>query len=134
MKNLGKYEGAFCFECSEKEYQRIFNRGDDNGKHIYIVNGTMIRNNVVIGYYDGDYVREERNGRPYYEIAVKDNHDVMQFKQEKGAFTAENSKQNEEAKQEGGMTVVSYEELVKQDIDFSKYSTVVDKFFVLLEA
>ena len=134
MKNLGKYEGVFCFECSEKEYQRIFNRGDDNGTHIYIVNGTMIRNNTIIGYYDGIEVKKIHRGSPYYEIAVKDSHDVMQFKQEK--VTAESRKPVEEAKvkQEGGMTVVSYEELVKQDIDFSKYSTVVDKFFALLEA
>jgi hypothetical protein len=129
MKNLGKYDGVYCFECSEKEYQRIFNRGDDNGKHIYIVDGTMIRNNTIIGYYDGIEVKETHKGSPYYEIAVKDNHDVMQFKQEENSKPAEEVKE----KQEGGMTVVSYEELVKQDIDFSKYSTVVDKFFALLE-
>ena len=80
---------------------------------------------MVIGYYDGNYVREEHNGKPYYETVPKDNHD----KQDKGAFTAEEVKE----KQEGSMSVVSYEELVKQDIDFSKYSTVVDKFFALLE-
>lgn len=127
MKNLGKYQGALCFECSEKEYQRIFNRGDDNGKHIYIVNGTMIRKNKIIGYYDGNYVEDIYDGQSYFKTDVKDNHDVM-------SFTAENSKWDEKfVKQESHMTVASYEELIKQDIDFRKYSTIVDEFFALLE-
>jgi hypothetical protein len=73
--------------------------------------------------------------------ATKDTGDVMAFnKQKKATFTAENSKWDEEfveevkAAQESRMTVASYEELVKQDIDFGKYSTVVDQFFALLEA
>ena len=37
-------------------------------------------------------------------------------------------------KQESQMTAITYEELVKQDIDFGKYSVVVDEFFALLEA
>ena len=63
----------------------------------------------------------------------------MQFKQKKATATAQNSKWDEKfveevkAKQEGHMTVASYEELVKQDIDFGRYSTVVDQFFALLE-
>ena len=66
---------------------------------------------------------------------------MMEFnKQKKATFTAENSKWDkkfvDEVKttQEGQMTVASYEELVKQDIDFRRYSIVVDEFFALLEA
>ena len=36
--------------------------------------------------------------------------------------------------QEGQVTEATYEELVKQKIDFGMYSTVVDEFFALLEA
>lgn len=137
MKALGKYQGIFCFECSEEEYRRIFNKGEDNGRYIHIINGTMVRNNKIIGYYDGDEVKEIDGGWPYFATATEDNHDVMQFKQKEATFTAENSKWDEkfveEVKANETAVAVPYEELVKQDIDFSKYSTVVDEFFALLE-
>lgn len=135
MKNIGKYEGVPCYECTHKEYVNTYNSNLDNGKQIFIIDGTMVRQNVIIGKYDGQRVKDLYDGQVYYR-----NDDVMNFnKQKKASFTADNSKYDEKfveevkAKQEERMTAASYEELVKQDIDFGKYSTVVDQFFALLE-
>lgn len=135
MKNIGKYNGIPCYECSHREYIDPYNKDLDNGKQIFIIDGVMVRNNKIIGYYDGKHVEDIYNERPYFvATATKDNGDVMQFnKQKKATFTAENSKWVEEVKAETAVAVSSYEELVKQDINFGKYSTVVDEFFALLE-
>lgn len=135
MKNIGKYNGIPCYECTHKEYVDTYNKDLDNGKQIFIIDGTMVRQNVIIGKYDGQRVKDLYDGKVYYC-----NDDVMAFnKQKKVVASADNSKWDEkfveEVKvvQDGRMTVASYEELVKQDIDFGKYSTVVDQFFALLE-
>lgn len=139
MKNIGKYQGIPCYTCTNAEWKDCYDKGQDNGKQIFIIDGTMVQKNKIIGYYDGTHVSDRYDGQPYYVEVKVDNGDVMQFKQRKATFTAENSKWDEKfveevkAKQEGHMTVASYEELVKQDIDFGKYSTVVDQFFALLE-
>lgn len=132
MKNIGKYNGILCYTCTNVEWKDAYDRGQDDGKQIFIIDGVMVRNNKIVGYYDGKHVKDKYDEQPYY-VEVKID------RQKKATFTAENSKWDEEfveevrAKQEGRMTVVSYEELVKQDIDFGKYSTVVDQFFALLE-
>ena len=136
MKNIGKYEGIPCYTCTNVEWKDCYDKGQDNGKQIFIIDGVMVRNNKIIGYYDGKHVEDIYNERPYFVEVKVDNGDVMAFnKQKKATFTAENSKRDEkfveEVKATG--TVASYEELVKQDIDFGKYSTVVDEFFALLE-
>lgn len=138
MKNIGKYNGISCYECSHNEYVDAYNKDLDTGKQIFIIDGTMVKQNVIIGYYDGKHVKDMYDGKTYYR-----NDDVMSFKmpdpKKKATFTVENSKWDKEfvedvkAKQEGRMTVASYEELVSQPIDFGRYSTVVDEFFALLE-
>lgn len=136
MKNIGKYNGVPCYECTHKEYVNTYNSNLDNGKQIFIIDGTMVRQNVIIGKYDGQRVKDLYDGQVYYR-----NDDVMNFnKQKKASFTADNSKYDEKfveevkTAQESQVTAASYEELVKQDIDFRRYSTVVDQFFALLEA
>lgn len=138
MKNIGKYEGIPCYTCTNTEWKDCYDRGNDNGKQIFIIDGVMVRNNKIIGYYDGKHVEDIYNERPYYVEVKVDNGDVMAFnKQKKATFTAENSKRDEkfveEVRTTGTAVAVPYEELVKQDIDFGKYSTVVDQFFALLE-
>ena len=135
MKNIGKYNSIPCYECTHKEYVDAYNKNLDNGKQIFIIDGTMVRQNVIVGKYDGQRVKDLYDGKVYYR-----NDDVMEFnKQKKASFTADNSKWNgkfvekAKVKQEGQMTVASYEELVKQDVDFGNYSTVVDQFYALLE-
>ncbi|MBO5730596.1 MAG: hypothetical protein J6R67_05295 [Treponema sp.] len=132
MKNIGKYNGVPCYTCTNVEWKDCYDRGNDNGKQIFIIDGVMVRKNKIVGHYDGQHVKDRYDEQPYY-VEVKVD------KQKKADFTAENSKWNEEfveevkAAQEGRMTAASYEELVKQDIDFSKYSTIVDEFFALLD-
>ena len=146
MKNIGKYNGIPCYECLYKEYVSTYDRGFDNGAQIFIIDGVMVKKNTIIGYYDGRVVKDVYNGETFLKNETKTqsknetkneskNDNVMEFnKQKKASVTADNSKCKEvKAKQEGQMTEASYEELVKQDIDFGKYSTVVDEFFALLE-
>lgn len=132
MKNIGKYNGTPCYECTHKEYVDAYNKDLDTGKQIFIIDGTMIKRNVIVGKYDGQRVKDLYDGQVYYR-----NDDVMNFnKQKKVSFTADNSKYDEKFVEEvkvKQMTAASYEELVKQDIDFRRYSTVVDEFFALLE-
>ena len=129
MKNIGKYNGIPCYTCTNVEWKDCYDRGNDNGKQIFIIDGVMVQKNKIIGYYDGQHVKDRYDEQPYYVEVKIDN-------QKKATFTAENSKWDEKFVEEVKATetaVSSYEELVKQDIDFGEYSTVVDQFFALLE-
>lgn len=128
MKNIGKYNGVPCYECTHKEYVDAYNKDLDTGKQIFIIDGTMVKRNVIIGKYDGQRVKDLYDGQVYYR-----NDDVMAFNKQKKTFTADNSKNEKFAEEVKQVIAASYEELVKQDIDFGKYSTVVDEFFALLE-
>ena len=137
MKNIGKYNGVPCYTCTNAEWKACYDQGQDNGRQIFIIDGIMVQKNKIVGHYDGQHVKDRYDEQPYYV----DYNDVMSFnKQKKATVTAENSKWNKEfveevqAAQEGQVTVATYEELVKQKIDFGNYSTVVDEFFALLEA
>lgn len=127
MKNIGKYNGTPCYECTHGEYVDAYKKDLDNGKQIFIINGVMVRQNVIIGIYDGKHVKDSYDGKVYYH--TYDNNDVMQFK----TSAADKNEREEVEVQESRVTAATYEELVKQDIDFSKYSAAVDKFFALLE-
>ena len=140
MKNIGKYNGIPCYTCTDSEWYECYRKGNDNGKQIFIIDGVMVQKNKIVGHYDGTHVKDRYDEQPYFVDVKADNGDVMAFnKQKKATSTAENSKWDEKfveevkTKQEGRVTVATYEELVKQDIDFGKYSTVVDQFFALLE-
>ena len=65
MKNIGKYHGIFCYECSDKEYKEVYKNNEDNGKKIFIVDGVMVKENVIIGHYNGSFVTDIYDGVPY---------------------------------------------------------------------
>lgn len=123
MKNIGKYNGIPCYECTHGEYVDAYNKVLDNGKQIFIIDGVMVKQNVIVGIYDGKHVKDQYDGKVYYRTY------------DSNKTTAANDSKCEEVKvaQESRVTTASYEELVNQDIDFGKYSTVVDEFFALLE-
>ena len=127
MKNIGKYNGIPCYECTHVEYVDAYNKDLDNGKQIFIINGVMVKQNVIVGNYDGKHVKDQYDGKVYYRTYDKND------KNDK--TPAANDSKCEEVKvaQESQVTTASYEELVNQTFDFSKYSTVVDEFFALLE-
>lgn len=138
MKHIGKYNNIPCYTCTNVEWKDCYDRGNDNGKQIFIIDGVMVCKNKIIGYYDGTHVKDRYDEQPYYVEVKVDHGDVMAFnKQKKATVTAKNSKWDEEFIEEVKVTetatTVSYEELVNQDIDFGRYSTVVDEFFALLE-
>ena len=136
MKNIGKYNGIPCYECTNVEWKDRYDRGQDNGKQIFIIDGVMVRNNKIVGYYDGIHVKDRYDEQPYYVEVKIDNYDVMNMPKRQKAKAADEapcaSGCNTAEKTET-VVAVSYEELVNQVIDFGRYSTVVDEFFALLE-
>lgn len=66
MKNIGAYNGITCFECNEAEYFNYYYSGKAKD-NIYIINGTMVRDNRIIGHYDGRRVKEYGGNELYFK-------------------------------------------------------------------
>lgn len=129
MKNIGKYNGISCFTCSKSEWYNAHKTGRDDGRQIFIIDGTMVQNNKIIGYYDGNHVRDVYDAKPYHIEVKMDNHDVMNM-----GKTAEKPVKvaYEETYTVSSTTGATYEEVVAQEIVFSDYSKIVDDFFATL--
>ena len=123
MKNIGRYNGISCYECSHSEYVNAYDNKLDDGKQIFIIDGTMVQKNTIIGYYDGKHVNDVYDGKMYYA--------KMPSQKKTTAVTADN-KFVEEVKVSSS-TGATYEEVVAKDICFSDYSKIVDGFFAKLE-
>ena len=106
MKRIGTYNNYQCYECSANEYYkcRLDNEIDNNT--IYIIDGTMVKDNIVIGYYNGKSVRDDYDGREYMPKVEKP-------KAAEKPQTATSSTTGVEIK----------------EINYSDYTGVVDKFF-----
>lgn len=113
MKNIGKYNGVPCYECTNVEWKDLYDGGKDNGKQIFIIDGVMVRNNKIVGHYNGSFVTDRYDEQPYY---------VEMWKTETACEVPSTTGDEEE------------EEEVMKEIRFSDYSQVVDEFFALLEA
>ena len=109
MKNIGKYNGIPCYECTHKEYVTARNSKLDDGRQIFIIEGTMVKNNIIIGYYDGK--------------SVDDVYDMKTYLRSNEAKTA----------QERPTTVAEATGTEVKEIVYSDYSIVVDDFFANLE-
>ena len=66
MKNIRVYNGITCFECNEAEYFNYYYSGKAKD-NIYIINGTMVRDNRIIGHYDGRRVKEYGGNEFYFK-------------------------------------------------------------------
>ena len=110
MKNLGKYNGISCYECTNAEWKSYYDKGKDDGYQIFIIDGIMVKKNKIIGYYDGQHVKDRYDEQPYY-VEVK-------------------CKKAETAREVSSTTGDEGE--VMKEICFSDYSKVVDEFFALL--
>lgn len=106
MKNIGKYQGILCYECNNKEYKDVLKSGQDNGKAIFIIDGTMVKKNEIVGYYDGNHVREVYDGVPY--IVEKQPGPIMPMD-------------------------IEVEKVEVKDINYANYTQVVDNFFANLK-
>ena len=42
MKNIGKYQGIPCYTCTNAEWKSYYDKGKDDGKQIFIIDGTMV--------------------------------------------------------------------------------------------
>ena len=123
MKNIGRYNGISCYECSHSEYVNAYDNKLDDGKQIFIIDGTMVQKNTIIGYYDGKHVNDVYDGKMYY---------IKMPSQKKTATVTANNKFVEEVKTSSS-TGATYEEVVAKEIRFSDYSKIVDDFFAKLE-
>ena len=102
MKNIGKYQGVPCYECSDKEYKDVLKSGQDDNK-IFIIDGTMVRKNIIIGYYNGSFVNDVYDGVPYV------------------------------VEKQPGPTMPMDTEVEVKDVNYSDYTQVVDDFFANLK-
>ena len=123
MKNIGRYNGISCYECSHSEYVNAYDNKLDDGKQIFIIDGTMVQKNTIIGYYDGQHVKDVYDGKMYY---------AKMPSQKKTATVTADKKSVEEVKTSSS-TGATYEEVVAKEIRFSDYSKIVDDFFARLE-
>ena len=123
MKNIGRYNGISCYECSHSEYVNAYDNKLDDGKQIFIIDGTMVQKNTIIGYYDGKHVNDVYDGKMYY---------TKMPSQKKTATVTADKKFVEEVKTSSS-TGATYEEVVAKEICFSDYSKIVDDFFAKLE-
>ena len=111
MKNIGKYQGIVCYECTDKEYKDVLKSGQDNGRQIFIIGETMVKNNEIIGYYNGTHVRDVYDGVPY--VVVKQPGPQMPVEKEPE-------------------TVAATGEVEIKEIVYSDYTKIVDDFFAHL--
>lgn len=108
MEKIGKYNGCMCYKCDIDEYDRLFYNGGMDDKSIYIIDGTMVKKSIIIGYYDGKRVEDDYEGREYFG----------------------SKKVKVEVPQEEPKTATSSTTgLEVKEINYSDYTGVVDKFF-----
>ena len=112
MENIGIYRGYKCCVCTDKEYNECTDIRPDV---IYIIDSTMVKNGLIIGHYDG--------------TSVRDVYDCVPYKVRHTPGPEREMVKTEKKKEEKTEEVT-----LDTDIDFSKYSTVVDEFFRLLDA
>ena len=106
MRNIGKYNGIPCYDCTNIEWKDIYDKGNDNGRQIFIIDGIMVCKNKIVGHYDGKHVKDRYDEQPYF------------VETQKTKTACEVSSTTGDVK----------------EICFSDYSRVVDEFFALLEA
>jgi hypothetical protein len=127
MNFIGRYNGLKCYACSHSIYKDAYKAGMDNGNAIFIINNVMVKENKIIGYYDGKVVREVYHGETYLkeESAYKSGGNA--------AVDKANTKVNAMSPKKPEPEVAKEPETAIKEICFADYSKVVDEFFALLE-
>ena len=74
MKNkIGNFTGLPCYKMSFEDYIALEPKFKNE---IYIIDGEMVLNNKVIGYYNGKVVTEYHEP---YEVYIKDKEQKKEF-------------------------------------------------------
>ena len=68
MKRIGTYNGYQCYECDIDEYKKCHDKDSLVRGNIYIIDGTMVKDNIIVGYYNGKSVRDDYDGREYFSV------------------------------------------------------------------
>ena len=134
MENIGRYNSVVCMKCSDAEYRRVRMNGLDRKDYIYVIDnprGTerpMVRDNKIIGYYDGHRVEDVYRNEDYLKTPKVSKNEM------KNEMANEESRWNSAPTRQTSSSPGTYNEteLKVVDIDFSKYSRVVDEFFEAL--
>jgi hypothetical protein len=137
MIKIGTYNGQVCYRTSTENYYEYLLEDKIDEHAIYIIEndkGKMVRDGIIIGYYDGKHVKDDYNGIKYNMTER-----VKKALSGLGNSAVEASKamvdmyetmKKEKAKTANTTSLVSATgELTVPDIDFSQYSGVVDNFF-----
>ena len=106
MKRIGTYNNYQCYECDIDEYKKCHDKDSLVKGNIYIIDGTMVKDNIIVGYYNGKSVRDDYDGREYMPKVKKPK-------------TAE----------EPQTATSSTTGLEVKEINYNDYTGVVDKFF-----
>ena len=127
MENIGRYNGIVCMKCSHTEYEKIRSNGLDRKDYIYVIDNpsgterTMVADNKIIGYYNGHRVEDVYKNEDYLKTPKVSKNEMK------------NRNENVKPKRQMATSSTTGEynetELKVADIDFSKYSKVVDEFF-----
>ena len=145
MKNIGKYRGVDCFECSNSEWQTV---GKNFPEVIFIINGVMVKNGVIIGHYDGKTVKDNWDGIKYStrvlsdyqtEVAIGRAREKLKETKKVPEFFEDEKKETKAKAYEpvnyatfGGKPEETFENFDGK-IDWAVYSSVVDEFFATLK-
>ena len=111
MKRIGTYNNYQCYECGIDEYKKCHNENSLVRGNIYIIDGVMVKDNIVVGYYNGKSVRDDYDGREYMPKVNKPK-----------------------AAEEPQTATSSTTGLEVKEINYSDYTGVVDNFFKELKA
>ena len=117
MKRIGTYNNYQCYECDIDEYKKYHNDGSLVRGNIYIIDGVMVKDNIIVGYYNGKSVRDDYDGREYMPKVKKPEAAENLVEALYKAQTATSSTTGIEIK----------------EINYSDYTGVVDEFFEKLK-
>lgn len=71
MNKFGKFEGIEVYEVDVREY--VNRKLYEDSKYIYLINGDLIKDNIIFGTWNGKVVHEydEDERKQFFTIATK---------------------------------------------------------------
>lgn len=78
MNKFGKFEGIEVYEVDLREY--VNRKLYEDTKYIYLINGDLIKDNIIFGSWNGKVVHEynENERRQFFTIANKVEEEVTE--------------------------------------------------------
>jgi hypothetical protein len=82
MNKFGKFEGIEVYEVDLREY--VNRKLYEDTKYIYLINGDLIKDNIIFGTWNGKVVHEynENERKQFFTIATKVEKKRVEIKEE----------------------------------------------------